>query len=92
MLTVNVERWAQSAEQLRQLALSAEHPRSRERLMALYEICGGKNASQIGRASQRNPQTVMEWVHRYNEKGPEAMLYRRTGGHPPLCPSTSSRR
>lgn len=92
MLTVNVERWSQSSEQLRQLALSAEHPRSRERLMALYEICGGKNASQVGRASQRNPQTVMEWVHRYNEEGPEAMLYRRTGGHPPLCPSTSSRR
>lgn len=59
--------------------------------MALYEICGGKNASQVGRDSQRNPQTVMEWVHRYNEKGPEAMLYRRTGGHPPLCPSTFSR-
>lgn len=91
MLTVNVEKWGQSAEQLRQLALSAEHPRSRERLMALYEICGGKSASQIGRDSQRNPQTVMDWVHRYNEAGSEALLYRRTGGHPPLCPSSSGR-
>lgn len=91
MLTVNVEKWAQSAEQLRQLALRAEHPRSRERLMALYEICGGKNASQVGRDSQRNPQTVMDWVHRYNEAGPEAVLYRRTGGHPPLCLSASSK-
>jgi transposase len=92
MLSVNVEKWTQSAEQLRELALHAEHPRSRERLMALYEICEGKNASQVGRESQRNPQTVMDWVHRYNEKGTEALLYRRTGGHPPLCPSTSSRR
>jgi transposase len=92
MLTVDVEQWGQSAERLRQLALEAEHPRSRERLMALYEICDGKNASQVGRATQRNPQTVMEWVHRYNDEGPEAMLYRRTGGHPPLCPKTSSKR
>jgi transposase len=92
MLTVDVEKWEQSAEQLRQQALSAEHPRSRERLMALYEICGGKNASQIGRDSQRNPQTVMEWVHRYNDEGPEALLYRRTGGHPPFCPKPSSKR
>ena len=92
MLRVDVEKWGQSAEQLRQLALSSEHPRSRERLMALYEICGGKNASQVGRASQRNPQTVMDWVHRYNEAGPEAMLYRRTGGHPPLCQSASNGR
>jgi len=92
MLTVDVEQWGHSTEQLRQLALEAEHPRSRERLMALYEICDGKNASQVGRDTQRNPQTVMEWVHRYNEEGPAAMLYRRTGGHPPLCPKTSSKR
>jgi transposase len=91
MLKVDVEKWGQSAEHLRQLALDAEHSRSRERLMALYEICSGQNASQIGRASQRNPQTVMGWVHRYNEQGPEAMLYRRTGGHPPLFPTTSSK-
>jgi hypothetical protein len=58
MLKVDVEKWGQSAEQLRQFALNAAHPRSRERLMALYEICNEKNASQIGRASQRNPQTV----------------------------------
>ncbi|PZO54767.1 MAG: hypothetical protein DCF15_11400 [Phormidesmis priestleyi] len=92
MLMVDVEKWDKSAEQLRQLALRAEHPRSRERLMALYEICDGKNASQVGRDTQRNPQTVMEWVHRYNDEGPEAMLYRRSGGHPPLCPQTSSKR
>lgn len=91
MLKVNVEKWSQSAEALRQLALGAEHPRSRERLMGLYEICGGKNATQVGLKSGRNPQTVMGWVHRYNEKGLEAILYRHTGGHPPLCPSPSSR-
>lgn len=92
MLKVNVQKWGHHAEDLRQLALSASHPRSRERLMALYDIYGGKNATQVGHASGRNPQTVMDWVHRYNDKGPEALLYRRTGGHPPLCQSSSKRR
>ena len=92
MLKVKVEKWSQTAEELRQLALSAEHPRSRERLMGLYEICGGKSATQVGLASGRNPQTVMDWVHRYNKKGIEALLYRHTGGHPPLCLPPFSKR
>lgn len=89
MLKINAKQWGQSAEQLRQLALSSSHPRSRERLMALYDIASGKSATQVGRASGRNPQTVMGWVHRYNQKGTESLLYRHTGGHPPLCPPSS---
>ncbi|MEL6661087.1 MAG: helix-turn-helix domain-containing protein [Cyanobacteria bacterium J06632_3] len=84
MLKVNVDAWGQSAPELRELALQACHPRSRERLMALYEICEGKSATTVGRETGRNPQTVMDWVHRYNEKGVEALRYRHTGGHPPL--------
>lgn len=84
MLIVNTERWKQDAESLREQALRAEHPRTRERFMALYEIVQGNNATQIGMKTSRNPQTVMRWVHQYNELGPEAMRYRRSGGHPPL--------
>lgn len=84
MLIVNTERWQQDAESLREQALKAEHQRTRERFMALYEITQGHNATQVGLKTARNPQTVMKWVHRYNELGPEAMQYRRSGGHPPL--------
>jgi transposase len=28
---------------------------------------------------------VMEWLHRYNEHGPAALAYRRTGGRPPFA-------
>ena len=84
MLKVDCEKWNQSLETLREEALRAEHPRTRERLMALYEICGGKNATQIGKDTGRNPQTIMEWVHRYNDQGLEALIYQRTGGRPPL--------
>ena len=57
-LKVNCSHWQQSPEQLRKEALSAAHPRTRERLTALYEITQGKSATQVGRASKRNPQTV----------------------------------
>ena len=92
MLKVNTAKWHQDASALREQALTAAHPRSRERLMALYEISTGKNASQVGRASDRNPQTVMEWVHTYNQDGPDALLYHRSGGHPPLCQRPSKSR
>ncbi|WP_322696909.1 helix-turn-helix domain-containing protein [Nostoc sp. DedSLP03] len=81
MLKVECDRWNESASVLREEALKADHARTRERLMALYEICNGKSATKVGRETGRNPQTVMEWVHRYNISGKEALLYQRTGGH-----------
>lgn len=84
MLKVDCQRWNQSLETLREEALRAEHPRTRERLMALYEICGGKNATQLGKKTGRNPQTIMEWIHRYNSGGPDAPRYQRTDGRLPF--------
>ncbi|MBD2528413.1 helix-turn-helix domain-containing protein [Nostoc flagelliforme FACHB-838] len=84
MLKIDFLRWGESAEVLREKALRATHPRSRERFMALYEISGGKSATQVGRETGRNAQTIMEWVHRYNEVGPQTLVYQRSGGHPPL--------
>jgi len=28
---------------------------------------------------------VMEWLHLYNTRGPEALIYQRTGGRPPFA-------
>lgn len=86
MLKVECDRWNESASRLREEALRADHARTRERLMALYEICNGKSATKVGRETGRNPQTVMEWVHRYNLSGMEALKYQHTGGHPPFFP------
>ncbi|CCI05049.1 hypothetical protein MICAC_6430001 [Microcystis aeruginosa PCC 9443] len=58
MLKVECKKWNQSLEILREEALQAEHPRTRERLMALYEICGGTNATLVGKKTGRNPQTI----------------------------------
>jgi transposase len=85
MLKVNTQTWQQTPELLREQALRAEHPRTRERFMGLYEIAQGKSATQVGQDTGRNPQTIMGWVHQYNTSGPQALQYRRTGGRPPLC-------
>lgn len=85
MLRVDYQQWDQNPELLREQAFKADHLRTRERFLALYEMTQGKSATQVGREAQRNPQTVMEWVHRYNRDGPQAMSYERTGGRPPLC-------
>lgn len=63
----------------------------RERLMALYEISAGKSATKVGKETKRNPQTVMEWVHRYNQEGLAALKYQRTGGRTPFLAKQSKK-
>ncbi len=60
MLKVDCARWNQSREVLREEALAAKHPKTRERLMALYEISEGKSATQIGKQTKRNPRASNE--------------------------------
>ena len=86
MLRVEYARWGQTPADLRELAMSASHPRSRERFLALHEIARGGCASAVAERTGRHPQTVMGWLHRYNAGGPEAVQYRRTGGRPPFAP------
>ena len=81
MIRPDFEKWNQKAEDLRQLSLRAAHARSRERYQALYMIGSGhKNASQWAKQTKRQKQTVLEWVHSYNELGPDSLVYQRTGG------------
>jgi transposase len=88
MLRVDHERWNQTQADLRRLALTAMHDRSRERFLALHEVAQGACATEVAARTGRHAQTVMDWVHSYNEHGPEALLYRRTGGRPPFAPAS----
>ena len=83
MLHIDCARWGQTPEDLRRLATGAPHPRTRERFLALYEITQASCATRVAPRTHRHPQTVMEWVHTYNERGAAALAYRRTGGRPP---------
>src|SRR4051794_40568821 len=87
MVRVELGKWKQTLEDLRRAAPHAPHARTRERFQALYLIASGAPtapacAAHIG----RHDETVLDWVHRYNEHGPDALSYRRTGGHSPFLP------
>jgi transposase len=84
VLRVDHDRWGQTQMDLRELALSATHARSRERFLALYDVAQGACATQVATRTGRHPQTVMGWLHTYNEYGPAALNYQRSGGRPPF--------
>ena len=88
VLQVDYARWGQTLQDLRRLAMSAPHARTRERALALYDIAHASCATQVAARTGRHPQTVMGWVHAYNAQGPDALLYRRTGGRPPFAPTS----
>jgi len=88
VLQVDYARWSQTLQDLRRLAMSAPHARTRERALALYDIAHETCATQVAARTGRHPQTVMGWVHAYNERGPEALAFRRTGGRPPFAPGS----
>lgn len=87
MLRPDFAKWGQSPNAIYELSLHASHARSRERFQALYAIGTLRcNATQWAAEFGRKNQTVMEWVHLYNEQGPDAVHYQRTGGRTPLLP------
>src|SRR4051794_409481 len=84
VLRVDYARWGQTPEDLRHLALSAPHARTRERALALFDITQHRCATQVAGRTGRRAHTVMDWVHAYNAQGPDALTFRRTGGRRPL--------
>ena len=84
MVKPDFEKWNQTVEDIRRLSIEAKHPRSRERFQALYMIGSEQdNASHWAQGIKRQKQTVLKWVHRYNEAGPECLHYQATGGAQP---------
>jgi transposase len=81
VVAVQMKRWRQTVEDLRVLALTSEHPRTRERFLALHDIAIGSNATQVAARTGRCDETILRWLHTYNEQGPDALSYQHTGGH-----------
>lgn len=87
MLRPDFEKWGQSAEEMYRLSMEAEHPRTRERCLALYMIGTGQtNATRWAQQIGRQNMTVQSWVRRYNEQGMEGIVYQHTGGPTPFLP------
>lgn len=77
-------KWNQNAEDIRRLSIEADHARSRERYQALYQVGSQQcNSSEWAKATGRQKQTVLQWLHSYNEQGPDSLIYQYTGGRQP---------
>src|SRR4051794_22295230 len=88
MLRVDHARWDQTPADLRRLATSAPHPRTRERFLALYEITQESCATRMAGRTPPPPQAGRGWLHLYNPGAPGALPYQRPGAPPPLSPET----
>ena len=84
VLRVDHARWGQTPEDLRHLAVSAPHARTRERALALFDITQHSCATQVAVRTGRRAHTVLGWVHAYNAQGPDVLAFRRTGGRRPF--------
>jgi len=85
MLKLDLAKWNQVPDDLREEAMNAPHARTRERFLALYELTQqGGGATAMARLVGRHLQTLIRWVHRYNAAGPHALVFEHTGGVPPF--------
>ena len=91
MLRAHNRKWGHTPEAIRFLAQEASHPRTRERLLAIYEVTQGKNASEVARQFGRENETVHRWLRLYEQRGPEGLIFQRSGGRPPFAPRSNRR-
>ena len=56
------------------------HPRTCERYQALYWLEDGETQMEVANRLNRTRNVVRNWQRMFEEGGPEALEYRRTGG------------
>jgi transposase len=72
-----------SAFDLRRLAAGSRHANQSRRLLSLAAVLDGMDREQAARIGGMDRQTLRDWVHRFNEGGPDGLKDIRSKGHPP---------
>jgi len=76
-----------SATDLRRLARRARDNNQSRRLLSLAAVIDGMNRTDAARIGGMDRQTLRDWVHRFNEQGPEGLRDIHSGGvEPRLSP------
>ena len=70
-------------DDLRFLARSSRDAKQARRLLALSLIYDGASRSEAVRHANASPQTVRDWVLRFNAEGPDGLVDRKSPGTPP---------
>jgi transposase len=63
--------WTASA--LRRLAASSKHANQSRRLLSLAAVLDGMNRTEAAKIGGMDRQTLRDWVHRFNDRGPEGL-------------------
>ena len=72
-----------SAGELRRLAAATRNANQSRRLLSLAAVLDGMSRTEAARIGGMDRQTLRDWVHRFNECGPEGLKDIRSKGHPP---------
>ena len=63
-----------SAAELRGLAAATRNANQSRRLLSLAAVLDGMNRTEAARIGGMDRQTLRDWVHRFNDHGPEGLL------------------
>ena len=72
-----------SAGELRRLAARTKHVNQSRRLLSLAAVLDGMSRTEAARVGGMDRQTLRDWVHRFNEHGPEGLKDAWSKGNPP---------
>src|SRR5215470_1843834 len=72
-----------SAGVLRQLAKRAEDADQTRRLLALAAVLDGMSRKAAAEIGAMDRQTLRDWAHRFNDKGPEGLINAKAPGPVP---------
>jgi len=72
------------ASMLRRLARKCRDNRQVRRLLSLAAVYDGMNRMEAARVGGMDRQSLRDWVHRFNEKGPDGLTNRAGAGRPRL--------
>ncbi len=72
-----------SAAELRCLAAATKNANQSRRLLSLAAVLDGMSRTEAARIGGMDRQTLRDWVHRFNERGPDGLKDSWSKGNPP---------
>src|SRR5215204_2706319 len=71
------------ADELRRLAAKVKDAHQARRLLALAAVYDGMDREEAAHIGGMDRQTLRDWVHRFNEQGPDGLINAKPPGRPP---------
>src|ERR687889_1108243 len=68
-------------------AAATKHANQSRRLLSLAAVLDGMNRTEAARMGGMDRQTLRDWVHRFNEQGPDGLKDTWSKGNPPRLSS-----